>query len=114
MEFAVAEMVADVVPWWHEAKAVGISLRACHADLLLKFCSVAISPRQLGALKRKCKTHLWECDRGPCNHPFYAISTGSMAKYTAAADEAARAVREQGSLLECLVPANNLVREFLL
>jgi hypothetical protein len=37
-----------------------------------------------------------------------------MGKYTAAAHQAARTVEQQSSLLDCLAPANAIVREFLL
>ena len=39
---------------------------------------------------------------------------GKGVKYAEAAHTAARTVEMQGGLLECVVPANNIVREFLL
>ncbi len=42
------------------------------------------------------------------------MAGGKGAKYAEAAHAAAQTVETQGGLLECVVPANNIVREFLL
>lgn len=42
------------------------------------------------------------------------MAGGKGGRYADAAHAAARTVETQGGLLECIVPANNIVREFLL
>ena len=57
---------------------------------------------------------------GACSLPLAVVdrvrheAPPSMGKYTPAAHQAARTVEQQSSLLDCLAPANAIVREFLL
>lgn len=57
-----------------------------------------------------CSTALCELVNSISNHKIIT----NMGKYTAAAHQAARTVEEQAALLDCLCPANAIVREFLL